>query len=573
MSSTVSGAQIIWESLIAEGVEVCYGMPGGAILPTYDALAKYAYPIKHVLVTHEQGASHMADGYARATGRVGVCIATSGPGAINLMTGLATAAMDSVPVVAITGQVPNSLLGRDGFQEADIQGVSLPLTKHNYLITDIQDLAQAIKEAFYIARTGRPGPVLVDITKDVQTATIDRFDYEAIVIDLPGYRPNLLAADPAAVERAAQLINNAEQPVIVAGQGVSIARAEAELRELAEKAQIPVATSLLGIGTFPTTHPLSISWGGMHGEAYCNNALQECDVMIAVGARLDDRLTGKFDTFAPKARIIHLDIDPAEMGKNLTIDTPVIGDALLSLRALLPKIRPAQHPDWLEQIDEWKRETAEVDILEQENDDLNAPFICRQLWHMTNQGDATIVTDVGQHQMWEAQYFKHTKRRSLLTSGGLGTMGYALPAAIGAQMGNPEEETWVIAGDGGFQMTMIELKTVREQRVPVKIAIINNSFLGMVQQWQDVFYEKRYSATPLMNPDFVKIAEAYGIPGLMVDTKEGVETAIRQAQATDGPFLIEFRVPVEHVYPMVPAGKSNSEMIRRKRTVIPTDEA
>ncbi|MCB0036360.1 MAG: biosynthetic-type acetolactate synthase large subunit, partial [Anaerolineales bacterium] len=448
---TLTGAQIVWEALQAEGVDVCFGMPGGAILPTYDALAKYEYPIKHVLVTHEQGASHMADGYARATGRVGVCIATSGPGAINLMTGLATANMDSVPIVAITGQVPNSLLGRDGFQEADIQGVSLPITKHNYLVTDIKDLGRAIKEAFYIASTGRPGPVLVDITKDVQNATIEGFDYEAIGFDLPGYNPALLAADPQSVARAAMLINEASRPVIVSGQGVSIAKAEAELRQLAEKAQIPVATSLLGIGTFPTTHPLSISWGGMHGEAYCNFALQDCDILVAVGARLDDRLTGAFDSFAPKAKIIHIDIDPAEMGKNLTIDTPVVGDALLTLRELIPQVEPNEHPDWLAQIEEWKQETTYRDILEHETDDLNAPFIVRQLWHMTNGGDATIVTDVGQHQMWEAQYFRHTKRRSLLTSGGLGTMGYALPAAIGAQMGLKDEEVWVMAGDGGFQ--------------------------------------------------------------------------------------------------------------------------
>jgi acetolactate synthase I/II/III large subunit len=563
MGRTVSGAQIIWEALIAEGVEVCFGMPGGAILPTYDALAKYEYPIKHVLVTHEQGASHMADGYARATGRVGVCIATSGPGALNLMTGIGTANMDSVPVVAITGQVPTSLLGRDGFQEADVQGASLPITKHNYLITRIEELGRAIKEAFYIARTGRPGPVLVDVTKDVQTAMIDDFDYAAIELDLPGYNPQLLAADEVSIARAARLINEASQPVIVAGQGVSIAKAEAELRLLAEKAQIPVATSLLGIGTFPATHPLSISWGGMHGEAYCNFALQECDVMVAVGARLDDRLTGAFDTFAPKAKIIHIDIDPAEMGKNLVIDTPVVGDALLTLRSLIPQVEPNEHPDWLAQIHEWKHDTTERDLLHQEREDLSAPFICRQLWHLTDEGDATIVTDVGQHQMWEAQYFPHTKRRSLLTSGGLGTMGYALPAAIGAQMGCPQEQVWVMAGDGGFQMTMMELKTVAEQNLPIKIAIINNSFLGMVQQWQDVFYEKRYSATPLRNPNFVKIADAYGIPGQLVTEKEDVAKAIRTAQATDGPYLIEFRVPAEHVYPMVPAGKSNADMIRR----------
>ncbi len=566
---TITGAQILWEALLAEGVEVCFGMPGGAILPAYDALAKYNYPLKHVLVTHEQGAAHMADGYARATGRVGVCVATSGPGALNLITGLATAQMDSVPVVAITGQVSNSLLGRDGFQEADVQGVSLPVTKHNYLVTHISDLGQAIKEAFYIAGTGRPGPVLVDITKDVLNATLHDFDYEAIEMDLPGYNPSLHAADSAAIARAAKLLNEAERPLIVAGQGVSIARAEQELRQLAEKAQIPVATSLLGIGTFPATHPLSISWGGMHGEAYCNYALQECDVMLAVGARLDDRLTGAFDTFAPKAKIVHVDLDPSEMGKNLKIDTPVVGDALLTLRELIPQVEPNEHPDWLAQITEWKQETTDRDLMAQETDELHVPYVCRQLWHLTNEGDCTVVTDVGQHQMWEAQYFHHNKRRGLLTSGGLGTMGYALPAAIGAQMGLKQEEVWVIAGDGGFQMTMMELKTVAEQRLPIKIAIMNNGFLGMVRQWQDVFYENRYSGTPLANPNFVKIADAYGISGRIVDNKADVADAIREAQAHNGPFLLEFRVDsFTNVYPMVAPGKSNTEMFRRPMVIV-----
>lgn len=556
MSELKTGGQIIWESLIHEGVDVVFGLPGGAILPTYDDLYKYDYPIHHVLVTHEQGAAHMADGYARATGKTGVCIATSGPGATNLITGLATAYMDSTPVVAITGQVPVSLLGRDGFQEADIRAISMPVTKHNFLITDIKELPAALKEAFYIARTGRPGPVLVDICKDVQQATME-FSYPSHVY-LPGYRPNKLTPEPELVQRVAKLINEAQRPVIIAGQGVSMAKAEAELRLLAEKANIPVATSLLGVGTFSSTHPLSISWGGMHGEAYCNYALQECDVLFAIGARLDDRLTGAFSTFAPKAKIIHVDLDPAEMGKNLTIDTPVIADALLTLRALLPHIEPNEHPAWLGQINEWRAESIERDILTQETDELVAPYVMRQLWHATNQGDATIVTDVGQHQMWEAQYFNHTKPRSLLTSGGLGTMGYALPAAIGAQMAKPEEEIWVVAGDGGFQMTMPELSTIMQERLPIKIAVINNGYLGMVRQWQDVFYNKRYVGTPLYNPDFVKIAEAYGIPGRAVTSKEDVYNAIRQAQNTEGPFLLDFQVEeFTNVYPMVAPGKSN----------------
>ena len=566
MSELKTGGQIIWESLIHEGVEVVFGLPGGTILPTYDDLYKYNYPVHHVLVTHEQGAAHMADGYARATGRVGVCMATSGPGATNLVTGLATAFMDSTPVVAITGQVSKTLLGRDGFQEADIRAISMPVTKHNYLITDIRDLPAALKEAFYIARTGRPGPVLVDITKCVQQDSME-FTYPTTV-NLPGYRPNRLTPDAAVIDRVARLLNEAQRPVIVAGQGVSMAKAEVELRQLAEKANIPVATSLLGVGTFPATHPLSLSWGGMHGEAYCNYALQECDVMFAIGARLDDRLTGAFSTFAPKARIIHVDLDPAEMGKNLTIDTPVVGDALLTLRALLPQVEPNEHPAWLGQISEWRSDTTERDILAQETDELVAPYVMRQLWHATNQGDCTVVTDVGQHQMWEAQYFYHTKPRSLLTSGGLGTMGYALPAAIGAQMGRPQEEMWVIAGDGGFQMTMPELSTIMQERLPIKIAIINNGYLGMVRQWQDVFYNKRYVGTPLFNPDFVKVAEAYGIPGRAVTRKEDVFDAIRQAQATAGPFLLDFQVEeFTNVYPMVAPGKSNADMIRRGRPV------
>lgn len=566
MSELKTGGQIIWESLIHEGVDVVFGLPGGAILPTYDDLYKYDYPIHHVLVTHEQGAAHMADGYARATGKTGVCIATSGPGATNLITGLATAYMDSTPVVAITGQVSVSLLGRDGFQEADIRAISMPVTKHNYLITDIKDLPAALKEAFYIARTGRPGPVLVDICKDVQQATME-FTYPTDVF-LPGYRPNKLAPEPSVIERVARLINEAQRPVIIAGQGVSMAKAEMELRQFAEKANIPVATSLLGIGTIPSTHPLSISWGGMHGEAYCNYALQECDVLFAIGARLDDRLTGAFSTFAPKARIIHVDLDPAEMGKNLTIDTPVVADALITLRTLLPMVEPNEHPAWLGQINEWRSESIERDILTQETDELVAPYVMRQLWHATNQGDATIVTDVGQHQMWEAQYFNHTKPRSLLTSGGLGTMGYSLPAAIGAQIAKPDEEIWVVAGDGGFQMTMPELSTVMQERLPIKIAIINNGYLGMVRQWQDVFYNKRYVGTPLYNPDFVKIAEAYGIPGRAVTSKEDVYQAIRQAQETEGPFLLDFQVEeFTNVYPMVAPGKSNADMIRRGRPV------
>jgi acetolactate synthase-1/2/3 large subunit len=571
MAERKNGAQIVWESLQHEGVEVVFGLPGGTTLPIYDALAKYEYPIRHVLVTHEQGAAHMADGYGRATGRIGVCLATSGPGATNLTTGLATAHMDSSPVVAITGQVSTSLLGRDGFQEADMHGVSMPITKHNYLVTDVRELPQVLKEAFYIARTGRPGPVLVDICKDVQQAETE-FEYPQHV-DLPGYRPTLTAADPKGIERAVHLLNLAERPLIIAGQGVVIAQAEDQLLQLAEKANIPVATSLLGVGALPQTHPLSIGWGGMHGEAFTNNALQESDVMLVIGARLDDRLTGAFSTFAAKARIIHLDLDPAELGKNLRIDIPLVGDANLTLKEMIPLVEVSRHSAWLEQIAEWKADTDRRDVLAQETDDLVPPFVVRQLWHLTGEGNCVVVTDVGQHQMWEAQYFLHVRRRGLITSGGLGTMGFGLPAAIGVQLGRPDELVWVVAGDGGFQMTMCELSTVAKEDLPLKIAIFNNGYLGMVRQWQDVFYNKRYAGTPLFNPDFVKIADAYGIPAMCVTDKAGVAPAIRKAQAHKGPFLLEFKVePFANVYPMVAPGKSNADMIRRPLPAGPDEE-
>jgi acetolactate synthase-1/2/3 large subunit len=560
-----SGAQIVWEGLLREGVEIVFGIPGGAILPVYDALMKYEYPIRHVLARHEQCAGHMADGYARATGRVGACMVTSGPAATNLVTGLATAYMDSVPIVAITGQVSTSLLGRDGFQEADVTGITTPVTKHNYLVTEVSELPQVIREAFYIAGTGRPGPVLIDICKDAQQAELE-FEWPEGEIALPGYNPRLDAADPAQVARAAQLINEAQQPLILSGQGVTISGAHAELRELAEKANIPVATTLLGISTFPETHPLAVGMGGMHGEAFCNFALQNSDVLVVVGSRLDDRLTGVFSTFAPKAKIVHIDIDLAELGKNLTIDTPVVGDARLTLQALLPQVKESEHPLWLAQIAEWRKETDQRDILAQESDELVPPYIVRQIWHAT-QGDCIMVSDVGQNQMWEAQYFYHVKQRSLLSSGGLGTMGYALPAAIGAKCGKPQEEVWATVGDGGFQMTLQELAVVVQEKLDLKIAIFNNGYLGMVRQWQDIFYEQRYSGTPLVNPDFVKLAAAYGISGRVVEEKEDVVEAIEEARSAQGPFLLEFRVaPLADVYPMVAPGKAIAEMIRRPIT-------
>ena len=560
----LTGAQIIWECLLREGVDVVFGMPGGAILPAYDALAQYPQ-IHHVLVRHEQGAAHMADGYARVADKVGVCIATSGPAATNLVTGLATAMMDSVPIVAITGQVPTSLLGNDAFQETDVTGVTQPVTKHNYLVTDINDLAQVMKEAFYIAREGRPGPVLVDICKDVQIASTD-FVYPEGEISLPGYNP-WHGLDMDAVEEAAALINQAERPLIIAGHGVIMGHAMKELRELVEKAEIPVTNTLLGLGGIPETHPLALGMCGMHGEAHTNLAIQECDVLIGVGMRFDDRVTGKLDEFAPKAKIIHLELDPAEVGKNVKPDVALIGDCKESLQALTAKVKPARHLEWIQQINEWREEGEERDILRAEIDELIPPYVMRQLWHSTG-GDCIVVTDVGQHQMWEAQYFIHERPRQLLTSGGLGTMGYALPAAIGAQFAAPDSLVWAVVGDGGFQMTIQEMATVVQERIPVKIAIINNGFLGMVRQWQQLFYEKRYTGTPMLNPDFAKLADAYGMAARTVKRKEEVADALAEANAHDGPFLIDFQVEEEvNVYPMVAPGAAVGDLIRRPQIV------
>ena len=556
----LSGAHIVWESLVREGVEVAFGISGGAVIHLYHALPEY--PIRHVLMRHEQAAAHAADGYARTTGKVGVCIATSGPGATNLVTGLATAYMDSSPVVAITGQVPSSLIGKDAFQEVDITGITLPITKHNYLVTEVEALPMVIKEAFHIARSGRPGPVLIDIAKDVQAASME-YEYPAEV-NLPGYRPTLIG-NQRQIKQAAQLTNEAQRPLIIAGHGIMLAGAEDELRELVEKAQIPVVNTLLGLSTIPETHPLCLGMGGMHGEAYANKALQEADLILNIGSRFDDRLTGPVSTFVPEAKIIHIDVDPAEIGKNVPVDLPIVGDAKNVLQALLPLIEPTSHPDWTSKIGEWRAESAKRDILEQETDALIPQYVVRHIWHATK-GNAIMVSDVGQNQMWEAQYFSHHKPRGLLSSGGLGTMGFALPAAIGAQMGKPEEVVWATAGDGGFQMNIQELATVAQEKLPLKIAILNNGFLGMVRQWQQLFFEGRYSGTPLLGPDFAKVAEAYGIPGSTVREKSQVVPAIEQAMATDGPALIDFIVEQEeNVYPMVAPGGSIGNMLRRPR--------
>jgi len=554
----LSGAHIVWESLVREGVEVVFGISGGAVIHLYHALPEY--PIHHVLMRHEQAAAHAADGYARATGKVGVCLATSGPGATNLVTGIATAHMDSSPMVAITGQVATPFIGKDAFQEVDITGITLPITKHNYLVTDINELAMTIKEAFYIARTGRPGPVLIDIAKDVQAAELEY--EEPSEVSLPGYQP-VLTMDTSQIKQAAHLINRAETPLILAGHGVILAGAEAELRQLAEKAQIPVVTTLLGISALPETHPLCLGMGGMHGEAYANQALQQADLVMALGCRFDDRLTGPVNTFIPRAKIIHVDIDPAEIGKNMMCDLPIVGDVGNVLQALLPMVEAASHPAWLEQINEWRRESASRDILNQETDELVPQYVVRQIWHATG-GQAIVVSDVGQNQMWEAQYFLHDRPRGLLSSGGLGTMGFALPAAIGAQMGHPDQMVWATVGDGGFQMNIQELATVVQERLPLKMAILNNGYLGMVRQWQQIFFEGRYSGTPLLGPDFAKVAQAYGISGLTVTEKPQVVPAIEQAMEVDGPVLIDFRiVQEENVYPMVAPGSAIHEMIRR----------
>jgi len=554
-----TGAQIIWESLVKEGVEVVFGYPGGTILPAYDAMLDY--PIHHVLVRHEQGAAHAADGYSRASGKVGVAVATSGPGATNLVTGIATAMLDSSPMVCITGQVGTSVIGSDAFQEVDITGVTLPVTKHNYLVTNVKDLARTIREAFHIAKTGRPGPVLVDIPKDIQNAKCE-FIYPTDPFDYPRRRNQVVSE--ADLERAAEMINKAERPVILAGHGVQISGATRELMEFANKTQIPVALTLLGLGVFPRAHPLCLGMMGMHGEAYANRAVQSADLLIAVGMRFDDRVTGNLKTYAKHAKKIHIEIDPSEVAKNVHVDLPMLGDARAVLEQLMPRVNPAPREPWHGQIHEWRIETASRDVLRKEDIEGLAPaHVMNDLWQATD-GNALVVSDVGQNQMWEAQYYRHDIPRGLVTSGGLGTMGFALPAAIGARFARPDANIWVVAGDGGFQMTQAELATMMQEKLKLNIAIINNGFLGMVRQWQEFFYERRYAATPILSPDFCKLADAYGIRAMRVTRREEVIPSIQAAQADPGPVLIDFRVIQEDaVYPMVPAGADLQAMIRR----------
>ena len=565
-----TGAQILWECLEREGVKHVFGYPGGAILPAYDALKHSS--IHHILVRHEQGATHMADGYARASGRVGVAVATSGPGATNMVTGIATAMMDSSPVVCITGQVGSKLIGSDAFQETDITGVTLPITKHNYLVTHANELARTLREAFYVAASGRPGPVLVDITKDAQQSSCE-FDWEAARPQLPGYRPDL-SPTVEDYSKALKLIQEAKRPVILAGHGILLSDAMAEVRELVDRTGIPVTLTLLGLGAFPASHPLNLGMMGMHGEAWVNHTIQDADLLIALGMRFDDRVTGNLKTYAPKAKKIQVEIDPTEINKNVKVDVALIGDLKAVLRDLLPQIQPVDCCEWRSYIDSLKGDAAVRDIQNlPDSGHLYAAHVINDLWKETRGADTVVVTDVGQHQMWEAQYFKHDHPRSLITSGGLGTMGFALPAAIGAKVARPEADVWVVVGDGGFQMTMAEMATMVQENLKVNIAIINNGYLGMVRQWQEFFYDRNYESTPLWSPNFAKLADAYGIRSRTVTQRSEVIPAVKDAHQHEGPVLIDFQVEQEDsVYPMVAAGAGLHEMIRRPNPLVETAE-
>ena len=550
------GAQIVCKSLLREGCDVVFGIPGGAILPLYQTLPEFP-DLRHILVRHEQGAAHAADGYARVTGKPGVAFATSGPGATNLVTGIAAAQMDSVPMVIVTGQVGRPSIATDAFQETDITGITLPITKHNFLVMEAKDIARVIKEAFFIANSGRPGPVLVDIPRDV---FMEEVDYEEpLELDLPGYKPTI-SGNNRQIKKASALIQSAKRPVILAGHGVIISRAYDELKELAERAQIPVITTLLGISCFPEDHVLWTGWPGMHGMAYSSLALDEADLIVALGMRFDDRITGNAEKFSSKSKKIHVDIDPSEIGKIIPVDVPIVGDVKDVLVKLNELVEPATHSDWLKRIETLKKDHPSLRL--PETDKLLARQVIRDISEIT-EGNATIVTGVGQHQMWAAQHYEFKNPCSLLTSGGSGTMGYEVPAAMGAQVASPDGTVWSIAGDGGFQMTLCELATIVENKLPVKFAILNNGFLGMVRQWQEIFFESSYVSTGYSgNPDFVKLAEAYGIKGIRVTDKTQVKTAIQDAMEHDGPVLIDFIVEQEeNVYPMIPSGMTVKDMI------------
>jgi acetolactate synthase-1/2/3 large subunit len=550
-----TGAKILVESLQREGVEIIFGYPGGVVLPIYDEL--YNSSLRHILVRHEQAAAHAADGYARASGRVGVCLATSGPGACNLVTGIATAYMDSVPLVALTGQVPTNLLGNDAFQESDITGITMPITKHNYLVKNTADLGRVVKEAFYIAGTGRPGPVLIDIPKDVSTNSV-KASLVPDKVTLRGYNPTY-HGHKRQIEKALQMIAVAERPVIYAGGGVISSNASAELIDFATQLGIPVTTTLMGIGCIPGDHPLNLGMLGMHGTEYANFAITESDLLFSIGVRFDDRVTGKVDTFAPHAKIIHIDIDPAEIGKNKRIDVPIVGDVKAVLTDMLLTLKKNGLTEaWLKKIKHWRQHHP---LKCPDDGKLHPQFVIRQMSELLA-GDAIIVSEVGQNQMWTAQHYCFKNPRTWITSGGLGTMGYGLPAAMGAHFARPDLPVFDVAGDGSIQMNIQEFGTIAHNKIPVKVAILNNRFLGMVRQWQELFYDRRYSFTELPPVEFVKIANAYGIEGVKVETPNEVMPALKAALDCDGPFVMDFRIErEENVFPMVPAGAAINEMI------------
>tara|TARA_B110000438_G_C15819380_1_gene653602 strand:- start:2283 stop:4004 length:1722 start_codon:yes stop_codon:yes gene_type:complete len=560
---TLTGAEIIWECVVHEAVDVVFGYPGGAILPAYDALNNYRDKIHHVLVRHEQGATHMADGYARASGKVGVAMATSGPGATNMVTGLATAKLDSIPIVCITGQVPSNAIGTDAFQEVDIYGTVFPVTKHSYLVLDINDLAITIKTAFAVARSGRPGPVLVDIPKDIQNQKIE-FTYPDEPVLLPGNNAPVKASK-VEIEQAAELINNAKKPVILAGHGILLSGASQEIIKLAEIGSIPIGWTLLGSGSIPASHPLNMGMMGMHGEYAVNNAIQDADLLIACGMRFDDRVTGNIKTYSPNSKKIHIEIDPSEINKIVSVDVGIACDLRTTMVQLLPHLKKRKNKNWIKKISEWQSESMERDIINIQTDNLYGAQVIRDIWKETN-GNALIVTDVGQHQMLEAQYYDHEEPNTLLTSGGLGTMGFSLPAAIGASFSGQDKDIWVIVGDGSIQMTITELATAVQENANINIAIINNGYLGMVRQWQQLFYDSRYSETPISSPDYLKIAEAYGLSGYRVKDRNEISGVIDKAKEINGPVLIEFLVEQhDMVYPMVATGADLNAMISRPK--------
>jgi acetolactate synthase-1/2/3 large subunit len=561
------GADVVCEGLLRQGVDVFFGYPGGVVLPLYDVLGDYP-ELRHVLVRHEQGAAHAADGYARVTGRVGVCLGTSGPGATNLVTGIGTAMLDSVPMVAITGNVPGVLIGKDAFQEIDINGITLPMTKHNYLVRNADDLPHVIAEAFHIARTGRPGPVHIDITKDAlqQETNAPHPDDEAVAAGLPGFRPTL-EGHPRQLRTAAAEIARAKRPMILAGHGVLHAGGWDALRELAEKTQVPVAWTLLGIGAMDEEHPLAYGYMGMHGWKHVNRAIQTADLLIAVGMRFDDRVTGNVRTYAPYARIVHVDIDPAEVGKNVAVEVPIVGDARRVMEALLPlveAVEPAARADYFAQLATWRAEseaTAWHGSGAWRDGFLSSDYVVGRIGELTEHA-ATYVADVGQNQMWLARYTKFRHPNQHVSSGGLGTMGFSVPAAMGAALGRPDRETWAITGDGGFQMTFQELMTLVQDEIPVKVALFDNKKLGMIRQWQEIVYAGNYHSAHLRGPDYLKLAEAFGIPAVKASTPDAVDNAIRFAQSVPGPALIWFEIAEEqNVFPMMPAGKGLSDLI------------